>query len=377
MLTEVSRGLGPTLTLDATLAAVLKAMRTLVDFRGGSIALVEDAALRVMVSDPPVSAEVRDLRLPVGSGIAGRAVALGTTMYVPDLDDDPRVDADIRRAGSNAGMTSFLAVPLVCLGRPIGILQVDSAERDAFDDVDQMLLEGLATQTANAIESARQYEERARLDGLKHGFINLVSHELRTPLMIASGMLETHRNLAAAAASGEELDDLLDRAGNALTRLGRLIEELITMSELAAGTITPRHDRIVLKELLDRVAVAAPEPSVVSVECPDGLVLSTDPDLLARVLAALVENAVVYAGDAALVADEGWIEVRDHGPGIPEDIVDRETEIFSRSVRNDTTVAGLGLGLGMATALVSELGGTLSIRSSPGSGSAVRLTFRR
>ena len=370
LLASVSHRLGPSLELDTTLKAVLSAMRELVDFRGGSVSLVERGTVGIAASDPPVSPEVLDVRLPIGSGIGGRVVANGETIYVPDLDADERVDPEVRRAGSNAGMVSFLAVPLVCLGRPVGLLQVDSAEADAFDDVDIMLLEGLAAQTATAIESARQSNERDRVDALKHGFINLVSHELRTPLTIASGMLHMHRSLHAA---DEDPDGLLDRADAALGRLARLIEELIVMSELGAGEIRADRRPVRVRELIDEVVATSDDPSLVTVRCDPSLEWTTDGRLVRIVLGALVENALLYAGAAEVVAGEGVLEVCDGGPGLPEDVLDSRGEAFSRSVRNPTTVAGLGLGLSMVTAMVAELDGELSVQTAPGEGTTIRV----
>jgi len=367
----VSHTLGPTLQLETTVKSVLAAMRQLVDFRGGSVSLVERGLVRVAAADPPVSPEVLELRLPVGSGIGGRVVEAGETIYVPDLDTDDRVDPDVRATGSNAGMVSFLAVPLVCLGRPVGLLQVDSTERDAFDDVDIMLLEGLAAQTANAIEAARQYDERLRLDSLKHGFINLVSHELRTPLTIAAGMLHTYRSLHSE--DDHDPDGLLSRADSALGRLRRLIEELIMMSQLAAGEIRVASEPVRMREVIDRSVASAVDPGLVVVDCAPDIEWSTDARLMGLVLDALVENALVYAGDAEVVIGDRELEVRDHGPGMPEDVIDREVETFSRSMRNPTTVAGLGLGLSMAAALVTELDGELSVHSTPGEGTTVRI----
>jgi signal transduction histidine kinase len=371
LLADAGRSLGPAIDLETTVSTVLQVMRKLVTFRGGSICLVEHDLVRVAASDPPVSEEVLALRLPVGSGIVGRAVAEKATLYSPDLDRDERVDPEVRRLGSNAGMVSYLAVPLVCLGRTVGVLQVDSADRDAFDDIDVMLLEGLAAQTANAIESARYIEEMTRLDALKHGFINLVSHELRTPLTIAAGMLHMYRELNEAPTT-PELEDMLDRSESAMARLRRLIEELIVMSQLAAGDLTVAHDPVRICDLVTEVVNTLPDPSGVTIDCQPDLVLVTDGRLLSRILEALVENAVTYAGSAEVVAGAGAIEVRDQGPGLPADVLDREGETFARSVRNPTTVAGLGLGLSMARALVSELDGELRIDTSP-AGTTVRI----
>lgn len=385
LLADVSRSLGPALQLDATVKAALGAMRELVDFRGGSISLVEGDALRIAAADPPVSEEVATLRLPVGSGIAGRVVTELRTIYVPDLDDDARVDRQVRRTGSNAGMVSYLAVPLVCLGSVIGVLQVDSEHRDAFDDIDVMLLEGLATQTANAIESARQHEEQARLDGLKTGFINMVSHELRTPLTIAGGMVSAYRQLRTAEPDGDHTE-LLDRAEVALGRLERLIEELIMMSQLASGQFRVAQETVSVDRLLADVAARSQDPGLLRVEDAGGLTVVTDERMLGRALDALVENALVYAGDGELAARltttqspmgtaEQFVvlEVRDHGPGIADDVVGHAEDTFARSRRNATTIAGLGLGLSMATALVTELDGELIIETTAGEGTTVRV----
>src|SRR5581483_918915 len=225
LLAGVARDIGPATDLGAVLTVVLRAMRSLVAFRGGTICLVDgENQVYVAASDPPVSPEVMAARLPVGSGLAGRVIATGQTVYSPDLDSDRRVDPDLRRLGSNAGMTTFLAVPLVCLGRVICVLQVDSAEHDAFDDEDVQVLEGLAVQVAGAIESAQRHEEAMRLEQLKSDFIARVSHELRTPLTIVSGFTET------LLAHGDGFDEsqravMLERMQAGMQRLETLVEE--------------------------------------------------------------------------------------------------------------------------------------------------------
>src|SRR5436190_5190777 len=70
LLAHVAREIGPALELQPVLHAVLGAMRSLMDFRGGSILLVEEGEVYVAASDPPVSPEVAELRLPVGHGLA-------------------------------------------------------------------------------------------------------------------------------------------------------------------------------------------------------------------------------------------------------------------------------------------------------------------
>ncbi|HZN14047.1 MAG TPA: GAF domain-containing protein, partial [Acidimicrobiales bacterium] len=187
LLAEVSHKIGPARELAPVLRTVLDAMRSLVDFRGGSICLVDDRGVFVAAADEEISPEMAAARVPVGSGLAGRAVATGETVYSPDLDNDERVDPELRRLGTNRPTKSYLAVPLVCLGKVIGVLQVDSVQVTAFDEEDVRLLQGLATQVAGAIESARHNEEIRNLERLKADFLARVSHELRTPLTIIAG----------------------------------------------------------------------------------------------------------------------------------------------------------------------------------------------
>src|SRR4029079_16190005 len=137
---------------------------------------------------------------------------------------DARVNASITGIGSNVETHSYLAVPLICLGETIGVLQIDSRDIDAFDDDDVTLLEGLAAQVAGVIESARRYALVMELERLKSDFISRVSHEPRTPLQIIGGFVLTmleHGN----ALDDETRRDMLTRCRLASARLSRLIEE--------------------------------------------------------------------------------------------------------------------------------------------------------
>ena len=145
------------------------------------------------------------------------------------------------------------------------------------------------------------------------------------------------------------------------------------MSELAAGDVRIDAEPIRMRGLVDEVVQASAKPSVVAVCCDDAETWTTDRRLVRIVLGALLENAILYAGAAEIVVAGGTLEVRDEGPGLPEDVLDHRGETFTRSVRNPTTVSGLGLGLSMVTAMVGELGGELTVDSRPGEGTTVRV----
>jgi signal transduction histidine kinase len=374
LLAHVAREIGPAVELQAVLQAVLGAMRSLMDFRGGAVLLVEDDEVFVAASDPPVSREVAEARVPIGTGLAGRAVAEGRTVYSPDLDQDERALSWLRAAGSNAGTKSFLAVPLVCLGEVIGLLEVDSIERDAFDDVDRTVLEGLATQMAGAIESARLYENMLELERLKNDFIGRISHELRTPLTIMSGFIGTllHHD---ADFGPDDRKAMLGRTQVAIGRLENLIDELITAASFEAGMAEADVTDVEVGPILDAVRLDAVDPERVRVTCPPGLHEQADPKLLKQALNLLVDNAMKYGGNAELTARPGEITVRDHGPGVPAELGDR---VFDRFVRGNTSTPGMGLGLPLVRSLVTAIGGSVELVNPPDGGACfcIRLPDR-
>lgn len=374
ILAEVTASLGPDLDLDEVLTAVLTGMRKLVDFKGGTVQLVDERGVYIAAADPPVPADMAALRVRLGEGISGRVIRTGMALRSPDIQTDERVSVAMRTAGTNGDTHSYLAVPLVCLGDVIGALQIDSRELDAFDDDDVTLLEGLAAQVAAVIESARRYVLVMELERLKSDFISRVSHELRTPITIIDGFVMTMLD------HGDGLDadarrDMLTRCRTASARLSRLIEELITLARLETGVIQAQPTTTKIKKLLDDVALAATDPTSVHVYVADDETMEVDPELLRRALGFLVDNAVKYGVEAHIVVEEGVVEVRDEGPGLADDVKESLFELFTRGM-GTTDVPGLGLGLPMARTLVSAMGGEMTIADRPGGGTVVRIVLK-
>lgn len=370
LLAVLARRIGPALELQPVLREAMAAMRSLVDFRGGTIGLIDDRGVYVAASDPPVSPEVAQARVPVGSGLAGRCVSSAAPVYSPDVINDARVDQRLRSTGSNRAMRSYLAVPMVCLGEVIGILQVDSAEVDAFDLDDLHVIEGIATQVAGAIESARHHEQARRLDDARSMFISRVSHELRTPITILTGLTRTVLANPGQYPLDDALIDILRRIESASGRLGALVDELITMGTLETGLLLeaqPAEVRVL--DVLERVHADAESPELVQVRCPETLRAVVDPVLLRQCLQLLVHNATSYAGAAELEAlpTAGGVEVRvvDHGPGIAD--ADKAA-VFERFHRGVHQRPGWGLGLSTARQLVATMGLELRLSDTPGGG---------
>jgi two-component system sensor histidine kinase KdpD len=373
LMAQVAREIGPALELGKVLQIVLNAMRSLLDFDGGSVSLIDEHGLYVAAADPPVSEEVAAMRLPIGRGISGRAVQSGVTQYSPDIRNDPRVPTNIATLGSNSKLVSYLAVPLIVFGEVTGALQVNSGDIDAFDDDDRTMLESLATHVAGAIESARRFEKVAELEVLKSDFIARVSHELRTPITIMSGFVST------LLAHHDELDadsrrQMLERVETATARLSGLIDELLMLSKLEAGVVAAARETVVLADALEQVRRESADRDAVTVVCARDVSVITDANLLVRALGFLVDNALKYAGDVELRGQRGLIEVIDHGPGIRTAAKSKVFERFTRDT-DQTTVPGMGIGLPMARTLLAAIGADLILEDTPGGGAHMLVKF--
>jgi signal transduction histidine kinase len=372
LMARVSREIGPALDLDKVLTTVLVAMRSLVDFDGGVISLLEGDEL-VMAATDPAPTGTGTMRAPAGAGIAGQVLLTGVSAISADLRADDRITEQFREVVVRRGIASYLCVPLVCLGDVLGTIQVHARRVDAFDDESRVLLEGLATQVAGAVESARRYEMITQLEVLKSDFIARVSHELRTPITIMSGFVST------LLSNHERLDNdtrrrMLERVDVATARLSGLIDQLLMLSRLEAGVVAANVEVVEAAGVLEEVRRQSEAPDAVEVRCAEGLLLTTDPSLLIRALGLLVDNALKYAGACRLEASEGLIEVSDAGPGIPAAQRSHVFEQFTRA-NADTTVAGMGIGLPMARTLLAAAGADLTIEE-PADGLGTRLAIR-
>jgi signal transduction histidine kinase len=179
--------------------------------------------------------------------------------------------------------------------------------------------------------------------------------------------------------------EFLERMERQSDRLLRLVENLLTASNLENNQLPITIGRVLFEDLVREVVEGlATEASRVQVNIPDDLpVLTTDRQVLSRVLQNLVDNALKYSPDGSPCEIEARGEserlvfwVRDYGIGIPPDekprIFDRFYQVDSSSTR---TFRGAGLGLSLVQDLLEHLGGTIEVDSVPGEGSRFTVTL--
>ena len=259
----------------------------------------------------------------------------------------------------------------------IGVLPLKAGHELGASE--RRLLEAVGNQAAIAIErltladdidQARLGAERERL---RSAMLTSVSHDLRTPLASIIGALSGLRSYRDRY-DQQTRDELLGTALSEAERLDRFVGNLLDMTRLDAGAIAPKREAVDAGDLVStalRRAMPILKDKVVVPVVPPGLPpLSLDFVLAEQVLFNLLDNAAKYspAGgrievEARPVAGAVEIVVRDEGPGIPADALDRLFHKFYRADAGDRQRAGTGLGLAIAKGFVEALGGTIAARN--------------
>jgi PAS domain S-box-containing protein len=224
--------------------------------------------------------------------------------------------------------------------------------------------------------------ERKRVERMKAEFVSTVSHELRTPLTAICGSLGLLSN-GAAGALPPTAQSLLEIANKSSERLGRLVNDILDIETIAAGTMEFDLREQSLLALL-RQAIESTQgyaaPLGVTLELAADSVdarVSVDADRITQVALNLLSNAAKFSPSGGTVtvrsvlADERVrVSVIDRGEGMPESFRSR---IFGRFAQVDSSDSrrkgGTGLGLAICKSIVEQHGGAIDYRSTVGAGS--------
>lgn len=233
----------------------------------------------------------------------------------------------------------------------------------------------------------RKEQERANalaeLDRMKSEFIGIVSHELRTPLTSIKGGVST-LSVNYDHLTRDEQFELLSLIGRQSDRLGRLVNQILTVSGIQRGGLGLEPSVFslgrVARETMTVVERAAAGRTV-QLEVED-VEASGDLERTREVAVALVENALAFTTDAITLrtsSDGKWarLAVTDEGPGMDPARVD--ALVADPFVQGDSSttrsVGGLGLSLYIARQVLDASGGRLEVKTSPHTGSTFTMVL--
>lgn len=361
-----------------------------------------EEGLEHAVASPP-DLVVTDLMMPKMSGdqLVQALRARADLANVPVLLLSASVDEELRTQLLEKGAQDFLLKPFAPAELRARVANLVSMRRAremlrrevASQAVDLETLAGEVTQRTRelaaaleALQVARDHAENAST--MKSEFLGLVSHELRTPLAAAQLVVER-----LASSPPEELGPNarrnVIRLDRAIRRFSSLVDELLTSARIQSGKLDVAPAEFDLRELVaasvDDVRVHAEAKALrLQTKLPETTVAArTDPSLLRLALGNLLSNAVKFTKEGAVEVEafrEGdalVVKVEDTGVGVPESeqaaIFEpfRQLEAMSRK-----HIPGVGLGLSLVRDIARMLGGSVSVRSTPGVGSTFVLRVR-
>lgn len=259
----------------------------------------------------------------------------------------------------------------------IGVVGIDSDRNDPLPTAaDRRLLEALIDQSALAIERVHLVEHMDRVkrtfetERLRSALLTSISHDLKTPLAAVLGAAGTLRDLASKLRQDQK-DELLSTIIDESERLNRFIANLLDMTRLESGAVSPntaRHDlHEIVGSVLRRTEKILNQHRVKLDFAADLPMLEVDAVLFEQVLFNLLDNASKYAPPDTTIsirtsreADMIALKVTDEGDGIPSSDFNQIFEKFYRARKGDRVRAGTGLGLAISRGFIEAMHGTIS-----------------
>ncbi|MBI5563922.1 MAG: PAS domain S-box protein [Chloroflexi bacterium] len=387
--------------------AALSRVQRLVSNQRAEVTLFEAQTGEAIVVAGLLDGEVKplDVHFPLSAVEARDALRRGQVHVEPDVTRLSEPSPEERRMLAR-GSRSYVAAPLIVKGDLIGVLNLESAELNAFHDELSVVIREVADQLAIAIQQAwlfeqnRQHaaeleqrvadrtreltaanEQLTELDRLKSKFVSDVSHELRTPianLKLYAGLLERGKP--------EKLGHYRTVLKQQTQRLSQLVEDILDLSRLEIAKQHALFGPVDLYAVIDQI-VTAHQPraeaaglALTFAAADDLPPVRGDIHQLTQVMTNLIVNALNYTSQGGvqvtLTATDGHMRVGvvDSGQGIASDDLPHIFERFYRGRQaRQRDVPGTGLGLAIVKEIVELHHGSITVDSRVDQGTTFRV----
>jgi signal transduction histidine kinase len=286
---------------------------------------------------------------------------------------------------------AWLGVPLEVDGRIIGALVVQSYDnKKAYSEKDMDMLEFVSHQIGISIQRKKAFQDLTialskaeESDRLKTAFLQNISHEIRTPMNAIMGFSDLLSDPDLEPEMQHTYTEIIQKSGNHLLAI---LEDIINISELEAGkeVLKPGKTNLnpMLRDMYEQFKLKAGKKNIelklTTSLTDEQTCIITDETKLIQIISNLLNNSLKFTGQGNisfgynLKNEKLEFFVEDTGVGIPDD---KFQDIFDRFkqveivLSNENGGRGLGLGLSICKAYTELLGGTIWVKSAPGTGS--------
>jgi signal transduction histidine kinase len=377
----ISRAVAQAVDIDPALDEIIHLTRSVFIFDNMVIHMSNDSGML-----EPVYARVVGRGRSAEADLAwGEATAQNSYKTVQTTLDHEDLEGSLE---DRLAIRDFLGLPLRTGEGLMGALVFGRFGGPAFTPDQTLLAEFIASHIAQLmgrrklVEHVANLEAERKLTQLQSDFIATVTHELCTPLGFIKGYATTllRNDTTWDDKTRREFLTIIDEEAD---RLRELIDSLLDSSRLQAGTLQMQFQNIRLDTFLRDIVMRARtryESLSLGLEMNQpGITIQADATRLAQVFDNLLANAVKYAPGAQIMVTlemtdrKAHVMVRDTGPGIPPEYLDRLFQRFYRVPGTSAAVRGTGLGLYICRQLVNAHKGEITVESIVGKGTTFHI----
>lgn len=251
---------------------------------------------------------------------------------------------------------------------------------NAYDEIKQRntSLHKLAEQKDEELRQSRILDEK------KTEFISIASHEIKTPITVIKAYTQMAKKLKDK--SSEQVSTLLEKVDTQTTKLLSLVQQLLDVSKMELGNLQYLHEEIELNTFIEEMSAILQHiyPSNrLTLKLCENIPVAIDKIRLEQVFSNLIGNAAKYSNKdteiliSCTLHDPGFARIAVQDQGIGMSAHTRES-IFNKFYRADDvmlTHSGLGMGLYVASKIVTDHGGEIWVESTEGQGSTFFFTL--
>jgi signal transduction histidine kinase/CRP-like cAMP-binding protein len=378
-LIEAAKSVNSSLNLDTVLEIILDTAVQATNADRGTLYLIDQSNNEIW-SKLLFGEHVGEIRLPIGTGIAGFVAETGETVNIEDTYNHPYFNPDIdQRSGYHTD--SMLCMPMRSMsGEIIGVFQLLNKSEGVFNADDENFIEGLSAHAAIALENAHLHKSVVQNERLSvvGRMANTVIHDLKSPINTIKAYTKMLRN----ESGNEEAVTIADEVILQADRLIKMVQEILDYSK---GNVTIEMNRVNVEDLIMtmfRFLDKDFKERNITIDTDLGYTgeWSMDADKMIRVLFNIAGNAAdaMKEGGAFIIrtAEDNnslKFELSDTGIGMSPEIQSRLFEPFFTHGKR----YGTGLGMAIVKKIVEDHNGTISVQSEEGKGTTFTIVLPR